>query len=256
MNIARLLGIALMLVMAGCAPDITETDFYKMHPDPNESAGDEVILLDHVGSGTQLTLVAEEPLGWGFNRFRVEAAEGWQSFTPMLVFETSTAVWRSPLAGQVEGDDGIVYAIPPPDEEGTWFLELEGITTAGPVSVRSEVEVQEDIWVRMNNDLLAAWVTPTTPKTGNDVFEVALYRFVNGQFEAVSDALLDLYPYMDMGGGEGHSTPYSPPVHIGQGHYRGEVNFIMSGGWDMTVIVTHDGSTKNIVFAGFTVEQG
>ena len=257
MNIKRLLGIGMMLVMVGCAPDITETEFFKMHPDPGDNAGDDVILLNHSESGTQLTLVAEEPLGWGFNRFRVEAAEGWQTFSPMLVFETATTVWRSPIEAQVNDGSGVVYAVPPPDEDGTWYLEVEGTTSAGPISVRTEVQVEEDIWVRPDQDqgLLVAWVAPTAPRTGTDSFEVALYRYVNGQFEAVTNASLDLYPYMDMGGGEGHSTPYSPPTHIGAGHYKGDVNFIMSGGWDMTVRVTLDGMTRDIVFAGFTVEQ-
>lgn len=258
MRTLKLTRLLLLLLVAGCAPDITDTEFYKMHPQSGDNTVDDVILLDHAEAGTRLTLVAEEPLGWGLNRFRVEAAEGWQSFSPMLVFETATTVWRSPIEAVVEGDAGIMYAIPAPNEEGKWFLEVEGTTTAGAVSVRTPVRVDEDIWVQTDDaqEMLVAWVAPTVPKTGNDAFEVALYRHVNGRFEAVTNASLDLYPYMDMGGGEGHSTPYSPPVHVGEGHYRGDVNFIMSGGWDMTVIVTLGGMTQEIVFAGFTVEQG
>jgi len=256
-SLAALLVLGILLMPTGCAPDITETDFYKMHPQPGDTVADNIVLLDHVEAGTQLTLVAEEPLGWGFNQFRVESAEGWQSFSPMLVFETATAVWRSPIEAQLTSDAGVMYAVRPPNEDGQWFLEVEGATDAGPISVRTPVEVDEDIWVQPDEaqGLLIVWVVPTTPKTGNDSFEVALYRYMSGRFEAVTDASLDLYPYMDMGGGEGHSTPYSPPVHIGNGHYRGDVNFIMSGGWDMTVIVTLDGTRRDITFAGFTVEQ-
>lgn len=258
MRTLRLTGLLLLLLVAGCAPDISETEFFKMHPVPGDNASDDVVLVDHVEAGTQLTLVAEEPLGWGFNRFRIEASEGWQSFTPMLVFETTTRIWRSPIEPVLTDDSGVIYAVPPMEEEGSWFLEIDGVTTAGPRSLRTPVSVAEDIWVRPtdSSDLLVAWVVPTAPKTGNDDFEVAVYRFENGEFTAVTNASLDLYPYMDMGGGEGHSTPYSAPVHVGDGHYRGDVNFIMSGGWDMTVIVTVDGKTENIVFAGFTVEQG
>jgi len=258
MNLFRLSGLLLLLLVAGCAPDIAETDFYKMHPQPGDHASDDVVLLDHSEAGTQLTLVAEEALGWGFNRFRIEASTGWQSFTPALVYETPTRIWRSPLQPTVSEESGVVYAVPPLEESGDWIFEVEGSTTAGPISVRTAVSVAEDIWVRPDEatGLLVAWVGPTTPMTGNDTFEVALYRWQNGQFEAVTDASIDLYPYMDMGGGEGHSTPYSAPVHIGEGHYRGDVNFIMSGGWDMTVRITLDGQTRDIVFAGFTVEQG
>ena len=229
-----------------------------MHPEPGDNASDDVVLMDHVEAGTQLTLVAEEPLGWGFNRIRIEAAEGWQSFSPMLVFETQTRIWRSPIASELSKEAGVIYAVPPPGENGSWYLEVEGSTSSGPLSVRTPVTVSEDIWVRpaATSDLIVAWVAPTTPMTGNDTFEVAIYRNENGSFVPVTDASLDLYPYMDMGGGEGHSTPYTAPVHAGNGLYRGDVNFIMSGGWDMTVIVTKDGQTEEIVFAGFTVEQG
>ncbi|MGB1048783.1 MAG: FixH family protein [Rhodothermales bacterium] len=258
MRTFRFTGLLLLLLVAGCAPDISETEFYKMHPVPGDNASDDVVLIDHVEAGTQLTLVAEEPLGWGFNRFRIEASEGWQSFTPMLVFETQTRIWRSPIEPIMTDDSGVVYAVPPMEDDGTWYLEIDGSTTEGPISLRTPVAVSEDIWVREgdSSDLIVAWVAPTTPMTGNDAFEVAIYRNENGAFVPVTDASLDLYPYMDMGGGEGHSTPYSAPVHTGNGHYRGDVNFIMSGGWDMTVIVTKDGQTENIVFAGFTVKQG
>ncbi len=259
-KLSALTRLSLLLVplifVAGCAPDIAETDFYSMHPDPDAGSAAEVVLLDHVESGTQLTLVAREALGWGFNAFRVEAAEGWQSISPALVYEVGASRWTSPLSSEISDGAGVMYAVPPPVEGGEWFLEVSGSTSAGSLSLRVPVTVEEDIWVRPANasDLIVAWVAPTAPKTGNDDFEVALYRYVNGQFEAVTNASLDLYPYMDMGGGEGHSTPYSAPTHVGGGRYKGDVNFIMSGGWDMTVIVTLNGQTEEIVFAGFTVQ--
>ncbi|NND69985.1 MAG: hypothetical protein HKN43_00240, partial [Rhodothermales bacterium] len=76
-------------------------------------------------------------------------------------------------------------------------------------------------------------------------------------FIPVTDAQIDLYPYMDMGAGEGHSTPFEKPVHIGDGEYRGMVNFIMAGGWDMTVYVQRPLSAPDtVLFQGFIVNQG
>ena len=250
------MAVLALLFASGCAPDITETDFYSMHPDPDEQQGSQVVLVDHSENGTRLTLVADDALGWGFNTFRVEAADGWQSFAPMLVYETATERWSSPIAATVTDDAGVMYAVPPAAGDGQWFLEVNGQTTQGPVSIRTEVSVQEAIWVQPDTgqDLVVAWVAPTTPKTGTDVIELALYRPDAAGFLPVTDASLDLYPYMDMGGGEGHSTPYSAPVHTGGGRYVGEINFIMSGGWDLTVHITLDGHTEDILFHGFTVE--
>lgn len=248
-------GLLLLLLLAGCAPDITETDFYRMHPSPDEGAGAEVVLLDDAAGSGRLTIVSEAPLGWGFNAIRLAQMDGWRTVDPELVFETATRRWTSPVRSALDGSDGVVYAFPVPGSEGDWFLEVTGETDAGNRTVRAPVAVAEDIWIRpFGHDLVVAWVLPTTPRTGTDIMELALYRITSTGFEPVTDASLDLYPYMDMGGGEGHSTPYEAPVHVGGGQYRGMVNFIMSGGWDMTVKVTRAGQTHDVLFHAFTVE--
>ena len=67
--------------------------------------------------------------------------------------------------------------------------------------------------------------------------------------------LEDLYPYMDMGGGDGHSTPYDD-FTAEDGRYRWMVDFIMSGGWEMTVTLTPPGeSQQTFRFVGYTVYE-
>ena len=57
-----------------------------------------------------------------------------------------------------------------------------------------------------------------------------------------------------MGADQGHSTPYEAPVHTSNGRYKGSVNFIMSGGWDMTVFIQHTDMARDTVkFNGFIV---
>jgi len=258
----RTLPIALILLLfaLGCAPDITETDFFSRHPDPDELKGSELVLVDHAQEGTRLLLVSEGNLGWGFNAISIQEAEGWTSINPVLVFESATQIWRAPIESSIQaiedGDTAFVYAMPPPNASGQWYLLVEGTTSAGSLSLRVPVEVDEDIWMRPANDLdlIVAWLAPLNPRTGTDTFELGLYRLEGTTYRPVTNATLDLYPYMDMGGGEGHSTPYSAPTHVGSGVYSGMVNFIMSGGWDMTVHVTLAGKTQDVLFHGFTVE--
>ena len=71
-------------------------------------------------------------------------------------------------------------------------------------------------------------------------------KFGNG-YEAYNAASVDLYPYMDMGGGEGHSTPFESPVFVRDGRYAGEVDFIMAGGWEMTVYLQLDQVEQHVV---------
>jgi hypothetical protein len=89
---------------------------------------------------------------------------------------------------------------------------------------------------------------------GNNTFEVAVHRWTGADFVPVSDATASLSPYMDMGGGDGHSTPFTPPQALGGGRYRASVDFIMSGGWEMTVGLARPGAPAATVrFLGFTV---
>lgn len=254
----RWLVPALLLLLAGCAPDITETDFFSRHPDPNEMKGSELTLIDHTQDGTRLLLVSEGNLGWGFNAISIREAVGWTSIDPSLVYESATQTWRAPIESSIEssddGDTAFVYAMPPPVESGQWYLVVEGATSAGSLALRVPVDVDEDIWMRPSDDLVVAWLAPLTPRTGIDTFDIGLYRLSGNAYQPVTNATLDLYPYMDMGGGEGHSTPFTTPTHIGSGTYRGMVNFIMSGGWDMTVHITLAGETRDVLFHGFTVE--
>jgi hypothetical protein len=146
-----------------------------------------------------------------------------------------------------------------PASEGRWHIGWHFETQDGRAgSGTFEFEVSESIWLQRieqeGETYFVSWVAPGRPVTGENPFEVALHRETATGFLPVTDAVLDLYPYMDMGGGDGHSTPYEPPVHTGGGHYEGRVNFIMSGGWDMTVYVDRpEHTTATVVFENYSV---
>ena len=246
----RFLFIVLVL-MSGCAPDITETDFFSRHPDPMETEEGDVVLAAHTEGDISIRVLSAEGLGWGFNPLLFETEGSVSELRATIFLDTGVSRIESPLGSTISGSEELVHLLDP-GIDGDWILEISWTTTQGRFTARYPVEVAEDIWIQQveGQQTFVSWIAPGSPTTGSDAFEVAIHSFDGASFSPVTSATLDLYPYMDMGAGEGHSTPYLAPSHVGNGHYRGEVNFIMSGGWDMTVRML-DG--EEVIFKGFTV---
>ena len=260
---------ALLLLGAGCAPDITETDFYREHPEETDPRETFVELGTQSDGGMTFRLLAPDSIRIGHSTVWIEAAQGETpvssgrfTITPRWVNETRTLI--SPLAAalatttEVEGRfEGVPFFLQPAGENGHWMLHIEYEAGGRQGTLMFPIGVTPDLWVQHveeAEDYYVSWVQPVRPATGNAVFEVALHCLTDEGFVPIEGAVLDLYPYMDMGAGEGHSTPYEAPAHVRDGAYRGTVNFIMSGGWDMTVYVRRPGAPADtVIFKGFTV---
>ena len=95
-----------------------------------------------------------------------------------------------------------------------------------------------------------SWQQPQTPKTGNQDWVFSVYKRENMMsFPAVNDAELVVYPYMDMGGGEGHSTSYVTPMHQENGYYKGSINYSMSGVWTTQAqVITPTDTSGTVIF--------
>ena len=267
-----LFWILTLPLLVGCAPDITETDFFRDHP---EEVDPETLLLElgnEVRDGFTFRLLAPEPLTSGYSTLWIEVLQNGQPITMGSV--NVTAIWTnetsalvSPFAqstASIMEEDNRFEASPfflqPVGDPGAWEVHID--CDFAQETIVFPVEVDEALWVQhvhtgseqTSADYYVSWLLPVRPTTGNDRIQFALHRLTGSGFEPLEDARIDLYPYMDMGAGEGHSTPFEAPVHTGAGQYTGEVNFIMSGGWDMTVYVERASSPRDtVVFKGFTV---
>ncbi len=261
----RILALAVLLI-AGCAPDITDTDFFREHL-ADTSLEEPSIELGVIQDGT-LTIRVTSPDSLRAGNSIVRAAITVNGFPasnasvtvlPRWVTATRTVISPQGAISLAKGDtpdqlEGIPTFIPPHEQEGVWQLAITYIAGTKSGEAVLPVEVRSSIRVQYTNGFYVLWAQPIRPITGLDVIEFALYRLVDGKFFPVEDARIDLYPWMDMGADQGHSTPYEAPVHAGQGLYRGTVNFIMSGGWDMTVLVQRPNAPQDTVyFKGFTV---
>ncbi|MFZ4456376.1 MAG: FixH family protein [Bacteroidales bacterium] len=94
-----------------------------------------------------------------------------------------------------------------------------------------------------------AFVQPTTPKVGINDIEFTLNRMETMMsFPAHDSCTFEITPTMPS---MGHGSPNNVnPVSIGNGHYKGKVNFTMTGEWKIDVLVKKNGTTisKNAYF--------
>lgn len=139
--------------------------------------------------------------------------------------------------------------IMPSGTMGSWTINFEFITQTGeeifgeiPIEVASSWKLTS---VRDENDKVyfITWYAPQIPIVGqNDLAFLVHTRESMMNFPAVPDIEMDVYPYMDMGGGSGHSTTFTNPSGTGNGFYEGDINYSMSGTWTTSVelIVAND----------------
>lgn len=265
--------MVLLLPLSSCVPDdLTGYDFKQFQP-PSTLPDDpgNVLVGEQEATGVTVALYIDKGAHTGYNRLRVQLTEaaGTTAITTARVDFTPTyeldgamraVPFHNPATNQANADDffeGGAFFLPPAPDAGTFTLDVRFDTDDGRTgTVVFPLTVEETLWMQRvdgpDGRYYVSWVHPERPEVGDNVFEVALHR--EPDYTSISEVTLDLYPYMDMGGGDGHSTPYQAPVHKNGGAYSGTVNFIMSGGWDMTVFVQHpDGTEDTVLFEDYTV---
>lgn len=253
----------------GCAPDISETDFFNEHPEAVDIGENYIEIGQENQNGYTFRLLAPEMLHAGHSTVWVEirqdehaVAAGDIQVTPIWTNEVRAVIppFATVQASKMEETDRFEaspFFLEPSGHEGAWELHVDYDISGNVGTVVFNVDVREDIWVQHvegSEDYYVSWVLPVRPTIGTDVIRFALHRLSDQGFIPVENAVIDLYPYMDMGAGEGHSTPFEAPEYSGEGMYTGQVNFIMSGGWDMTAFVQRPAAEQDtVIFKGFTV---
>jgi YtkA-like len=127
---------------------------------------------------------------------------------------------------------------------GTWTLQIkvhnhavdkEGVITI-PVTVIEPVKSKIKSFTALHDGgkYFVSLVEPSSPKVGINDFEIAIYKKTSMMnFPADSSLTVSFIPEMPT---MGHSSPNNiNPVHIGNGRYKGKVNFTMTGLWRLNV---------------------
>ena len=266
----RLFLFVALVGLAGCVPDgLTDFDFQELQPNPpaDELTGEVVVgTARDAGLAVELTAMRGGP-HLGYVRLGLAVTRGGTAVTDATVSLSATAD-GGPAAGvalPVETptrDADAVYRgaafLLAPDTTARQFTLTATIASGGTTAeVAFPVEARNDLWMQAAGaDVLVSWVDPLRPVVGENRYVVAAHRWTGTAFEPIDGATVRLYPYMDMGGGDGHSTPHGAPEALGDGRYGWDVDFIMSGGWDMTVTLAPPGEAdRTAAFVGYTVYE-
>ena len=274
----RRLSFLLFLAVAGCVPDgLTDFDFQELQPPapPDELTGDVVVGTATDGGLTVELTAARGGPHLGYVRLGLRVSDGGAALTDARVAVAATPAdgpadgAALPVESPTEADGAGVFRgaafLLAPDAPGgdgdattarSFTISATVEANGKTADVSFPVEARADLWMRPAGDLLVSWVDPLRPVVGVNRYVVAVHRWTGAAFEPVDGAAADLRPYMDMGGGDGHSTPYDGFAALGDGRYAWDVDFIMSGGWEMTVLVTPPGESEAAApFLGFIVYE-
>ncbi len=223
-------------------------------------------------SGYTIELYSEDALTTGYNNLYFRVLEGSDvtdisemSIMPVMhmTMMDHAAPYSQPT--RMEGFEdyfaGYTVFIMPSGEMGTWDIEFDITTMANEtISGMFEAVTVASSWrltsVTSENDqnYYVTWYAPENPKTGDQELTVMVHKRENMMsFPAVVDAEVTIYPWMDMGGGSGHSTNFEEPVAMGEGMYTGSINYSMSGTWTTEVTVVDGDETIGTVLFEYSV---
>jgi hypothetical protein len=100
-----------------------------------------------------------------------------------------------------------------------------------------------------SSKLVLSLVEPQNPQVGMNDIEFTIHKIVDMMnFPADDSYFIEINPEMPS---MGHGSPNNVnPTNIGNGHYKGKVNFTMTGEWKVNVIVKKDGNivSNNVYF--------
>ena len=230
----------------------------------------EVIPINSVtADGVTVSLFAEKEIETGANDLYWKVEENGNSvdiksfsITPLMEMATMThsTPYKNPVLFKENENyyHNMAVFIMPSGEMGTWAIPFEIETMTGkiiagevPIEVNSSWKLTSVRDANNNNKVyFITWLAPQKPVSGNnDLMFMVHTRETMMSFPAVSDAELIVYPYMDMGGGQGHSTDFTTPVAMGDGMYEGDINYSMSGVWTTSVrLVMANDTLPEVVF--------
>lgn len=121
------------------------------------------------------------------------------------------------------------------DKSGIGSLSLE-VKASDPIRFKSTTVVADS-----NANLYLSLVSPVKAVVGVNDFEIVLHKKVNGMtYVPVDNYTIEIEPTMPS---MGHGSPNNVnPVLLSEGHYKGKVNFTMSGLWRIKIRLFKQGN--------------
>ncbi|RQO32179.1 hypothetical protein DBR32_00765 [Taibaiella sp. KBW10] len=139
---------------------------------------------------------------------------------------------------------GAVIFNMPSTADGSWAINVtvNGRSVSIPVSVTSfPTKIMSSGVGTDNNTYIVSLVRPLVWKVGMNDIELTIHKKVSMMdFPGVDHLSLEMTPEMPS---MGHGSPNNiSPVSVGNGHYKGKVNYTMTGDWRLHLKLS-DGNT-------------
>lgn len=249
-----------MVCITACKKDDNHNDTTPTNTDSQLIKIGETYII---GANAKATVYAAEELFAGYNKLYVkltdstdgsELTDGHFSISPnmdMGGMSHAAPVENTHLTAPVNGyyNSNVVF-IMPSTQTGVWTLNLHlhnhkndlegnGLMT---VNVKSKTpERVKSITGSDSSKLFISYILPDKPEVGINDFEIAVHSMLtNVDFPAVTDYTVEIDPEMPS---MGHGSPNNVnPVHTADGHYKGKVNFTMTGLWRINVTLKKNGT--------------
>ncbi len=206
-------------------------------------------------------LLAEETLFQGYNELLLDIKRNSDNsrvkqaaITLLPVMQMTMMSHAAPVENpETTPDDGyfegaVVFIMPGNADEG-WSLAVaidsDGIkdTVNFTIPEVNSLEEAREFSVVSETDGKTYFISllePFEPEVGiNDIEFTVHYRENMMSFPAAEDLTITIEPEMPS---MGHGSPNNVnPVHTGNGHYEGKVNFTMTGWWRVNIEVSRNG---------------
>ncbi len=233
----------------------------------NTNSDIELIAISSVKSGDfTVQLESEKLLETGYNNLYWSVSKGNErvqldsvTFSPIM--DMTTMKHSCPKGNPTKSNtldrafETYAVFIMPSGEMGTWSISVHAY-----LSSREHIEADLPVYIANSWRLQSAtindtkyfvsWVSPVEPFVGKNTVKLMLHKKMTMMsFPSTDDFALSMYPFMDMGAGEGHSAPFEQLTAKGNGVFEGSISYSMSGDWQITVTLgTDPTTTKDVVF--------
>ncbi|MEO9474856.1 MAG: FixH family protein [Cyclobacteriaceae bacterium] len=245
MNTLKILSLVLLALLFSCDSEEPEPEFES----------DLVEITSVTENGLTVTILATQSLYVGYNSITAKVEDdngnlvgGDISVLPLM--DMTTMVHSCPLEvsgsalSEGEYQFNTVFVMPS-GEMGSWSLDF----TINDAEVSVPVEVSSPELSRLvsftsamdeSTKYFVAYIDPKDPQVGQNDLEIAVYKKQTMmEWPAVDNLEFELEPWMVS---MDHGSPNNlAPVHTDDGHYKGTVNFTMTGDWQLRLTMMEDG---------------
>ncbi len=250
MSLKFILGLFIsMLIVTAC--DNTTDGTTEIDP-----TADLTMIEEAHATGTLVKVYADKMPEVGYNSFYVTLADSATGksieqatvlFKPMMDMGTMKHAAPIENPASMQAENGLFQGAVSYIMAGMWSMTIEFDDQAGHqgmITFMTDVAATQHVKKVTGSDSMMYFITlvqPMAPKVGMNDFEICVnYKQNMMSFPEVSDVTVEIEPTMPS---MGHGSPNNEnPVHSGGAHYKGRVNFTMSGDWQVAVTVKRGGA--------------